>query len=129
MMLMMLAAAQIVSPASSDGACVYDKGEYVPQEQLPAAIGTDLWTRAPGLSPQGGPFQATDVGEGPRARFMTAARLGNRYVVAYERGGRGYNIQVLTYTVASNGLASLANQRTAFEKPACNVIAAALVAP
>jgi hypothetical protein len=123
----MILAAQLVS--SSGDACVYDKGEIVFQEALPAAIGMDLRLRAPDLSPAGGPFQATDIGDGPRTRFMTAARLGDRYVVAYERGGRGYNIQVLTYTLASNGLASLTNQRTTFEKPACNVIATALTTP
>jgi hypothetical protein len=127
MMWMILAAAQLVS--SSGDVCIYDKGEIVFQEALPAAIGVDLRKRAPDLSPSGGPFQATDVGEGPRTRFMTAARLGDRYVVAYERGGRGYNIQVLTYTLASNGLASLTNQRTTFEKPACGVIATALTTP
>jgi hypothetical protein len=127
MMWMILTAAQLVS--SSGDVCVHDKGEVVFQEALPAAIGADLRKRAPDLSPSGGPFQATDVGEGPRTRFMTATRLGDRYVVAYEHGGRGYSVQVLTYTLASNGLASLTNQRTTFEKPACGVIASALTTP
>src|SRR5437762_2127748 len=60
MMWMILAAAQLVS--SSGDVCIYDKGEIVFQEALPAAIGVDLRQRAPDLSPSGGPFQATDVG-------------------------------------------------------------------
>ena len=115
--------------ASPGDACAYDAGEMVFQEQLPAPIVADLKQRAPEMSPAGGPFQATDVGEGPRDRFVAAARLNDRYVVAYEHGGWGYNIQVLTYTLASNGLASLSNQRTTFKKPVCGVIAAALTTP
>jgi hypothetical protein len=127
MFMVLAAAVHLVSPPND--VCVHDKGELVFQEQLPPAIGADLRTRAPDLSPAGGPFQATDVGDGPRTRFMTAARLGDRYVVAYEHGGRGYNIQVLTYALTSSGLATLTNQRTIFRKPACDAVAAALTAP
>ncbi|HWW27241.1 MAG TPA: hypothetical protein VNZ85_15265 [Caulobacter sp.] len=126
-MIVLAAAAQLAS--STGDSCTYEKGESLSQQQLPEAIGADLRLRVPGMSPEGGPFLATDVGEGPRTRFISAARLGNRYVVAYERGGRGYNIQILSYTLASSGLASLTNQRTTFEKPVCGAIAAALTAP
>lgn len=127
-MFMFLAGLDQAAPLPGS-ACIYDVGEMVFQEQLPAPIVADLKQRAPEMSPAGGPFEATDVGEGPRDRFVAAARLNDRYVVAYEHGGRGYNIQVLTYTLASNGLASFTNQRTIFKKPVCAVIAAALATP
>jgi len=127
MMLIALAPAHTSPPPGET--CIYDKGENVLQGELPTAISVDLSMRAPDLSPAGGPFQASDVGEGPRARFKAAARLGDRYVVAYERGGRGYNIQVLTYVLTSYGLAPLVSQQAIFDKPVCGVIAAALTSP
>ncbi|WP_029912358.1 hypothetical protein [Caulobacter sp. UNC358MFTsu5.1] len=125
-MLLAFAAAQLLS--SSNGACFYPSGEIVLQEQLPPAVASDLWIRAPDLSPFNGPFLATDVGEGLRNRFIAAAHLGQRYVVAYERGGRGYSIQVLTYAVEAHD-AKVVNQRTLYKKPVCATIAAALTAP
>jgi hypothetical protein len=61
----------------------------------------DLKTRAPELSPQGGPFNASDVGVGPRTRFIAAVHYKDRYLVAYEHGGRGYHVDLLTYAPAS----------------------------
>ncbi len=126
MLLVLAAAAQLLS--SSGDTCLYLAGEIVFEQQLPPAIASDLHIRAPDLSPADGPFLPTDVGAGRRSRFIAAAHLGARYVVAYERGGRGYSIQVLTYEVKANE-ATLTNQRTLLKKPICPTMAAALTAP
>jgi hypothetical protein len=128
-MFMVLAAIDQAAPLPGN-ACVYDAGEMVLQEQLPAPIVADLQQRAPHMSPAGGPFRATDVGEGPRDRFVAAARLHERYIVAYEHGGRGYSIRLLTYLpAAGEAIAPPRDQRFAFKTPICATIAAALTAP
>jgi hypothetical protein len=127
-MFMFLAALDQSAPLPG-AACIYDAGQMVFQEQLPAPIIADLKQRAPEMSPAGGPFEATDVGEGPRDRFVAAARLNDRYIVAYEHGGRGYSIRVLTYLpVAGETVSAPRDQRFAFKTPICGMIAAALAA-
>jgi hypothetical protein len=51
------------------------------------------------ISPQGGPFNSTDVirGSDPQSRFFGACRTGKRLLVAVERGGRGYHLQVFKF--------------------------------
>ena len=128
-MFMFLAAVDQAAPLPGN-ACVYDSGEMVFREQLPAPILADLKQRVPEMSPAGGAFQATDVGEGPRDRFVAAARLNDRYIVAYEHGGWGYSIRVLTYQpMAGEAVALPRDQRFAFKTPICATIAAALTAP
>lgn len=128
-MMMVLAALDQSAPLPGN-ACVYDAGEMVFQEQLPAPIVADLKQRAPDMSPAGGPFEATDVGEGPRDRFVAAARLNGRYIVAYEHGGWGYSIRVLTYQpVAGEAVALPRDQRFVFKTPICATIGVALTAP
>lgn len=73
------------------------RGEVVPFAELPAEVLMDLRTIDPTVSPPDGPFNATDMGAGPRMRVIAALRLGGRLAVAYERGGRGYGVTLLTY--------------------------------
>ena len=116
-------------PPAIDQACVFDSNaEAVSLEQLPAAIQLDLKQRAPGLSPTGAAFNASDIGYGPRTRFIAAARLNTRYVVAYEHGGRGYHVDLLTYDTSVSDLAPR-DRRTMSDKPGCGVLTEALNAP
>jgi len=109
--------------------CTHEDGvQTVSLEQLPAAIRLDLKQRAPDLSPADGAFQATDVGDGPRTRFVAAARLKGRYVVAYEHGGRGYHVDLLTYDLGYAEPTPRA-RLTSFTRPSCVALDAALAAP
>lgn len=74
-------------------------GEIVPYDRLPAEVMMDLRRTDPRMSPPGGPFSATDAWDGvsPFTRIIAAMRNGGRLAVAYERGGRGYGITLLTY--------------------------------
>jgi hypothetical protein len=51
------------------------------------------------VSPRGGPFNPTDVLERsvPQARFFGACHAGKRWVVAVERGGRGYHLELYKF--------------------------------
>ncbi len=113
-------------------ACVH-RGEVdaVPFDQLPMALRMDLRTRAPDLSPAGGPFNASDVGVGPRTRFIAAVHYKDRYIVAYEHGGRGYHVDLLTYddSFADDAYAGPLARHVVFDKPDCAALDAAITAP
>jgi hypothetical protein len=99
--------------------CAYEPpGQVVSLEVMPPAIQSDLRQRAPDLSPAGGPFAATDVGEGPRTRLIISVRLRDRYVVAYEHGGRGYHVDLLVYIDGAEG-SSVRPLTAEYAKPPC----------
>ena len=103
-------------------ACLHQDGvEAVAFDQLPIALRMDLRTRAPDLSPAGGPFNASDVGVGPRTRFIAAVHYKDRYVVAYEHGGRGYHVDLLTYNAsfADDAYAGPLARHVVFDRPSC----------
>jgi hypothetical protein len=113
-------------------ACAHQGGaEAVSFDQLPIALRMDLKTRAPELSPAGGPFNATDIGVGPRTRFIAAVRYKDRYLVAYEHGGRGYHVDLLTYNAsfAEDAYAGPLARHMTFDKPECAALDAAITAP
>lgn len=71
--------------------------------QLPAVIRSRLGAGRPGLSgvaDRGSPFNATDVvrDDLPMRRFLAAGRAGDTWLVALERGGRGYRVEVFLYS-------------------------------
>jgi hypothetical protein len=74
-------------------------GQVVPFDHLPDEVLTDLRMTDPRISPPGGPFNASDVDDGvtPHTRVIDAMRRGGRLAVAYEKGGWGYSVTVLTY--------------------------------
>ncbi|TCS05965.1 hypothetical protein [Caulobacter sp. BK020] len=74
-----------------------DLTAFTSLDSLPPAIQVDLKMKTGGLSPAGGPFEATDVGDGPKRRFVAAAGNPVLDVVIYEHGGRGYHRHVLVY--------------------------------
>ncbi|MEJ2817188.1 hypothetical protein [Caulobacter sp. CCG-8] len=109
-----------VQPAPA--ACVHRDGvQAVSFDALPAAIRANLRVLAPELSPAGGPFNASDVGAGPSTRFIGAVRNRDAYVVVYEHGGRGYHVDLLTYSanIADDIYAAPLARHVAFAKPDC----------
>lgn len=106
----------------SVAACVHQVGvEAVSFDQLPAAIRVDLHIHAPELSQADGPFNASDMGVGPRTRFIAAVHYKDRYVVAYEHGGRGYHVDLLTYSgdIAGGGHIAPLARHVVFNRPSC----------
>jgi hypothetical protein len=120
-------------PAQSVAAsCLHQDGvEAIAFDQLPITLRMDLKTRAPELSPQGGPFNASDVGVGPRTRFIAAVHYKDRYLVAYEHGGRGYHVDLLTYSAsfADDAYAGPLARHVVFERPDCASLDVAITRP
>ena len=126
-MLALVLALQLAAPSAS--ACTPAPGaERLEQDALPAGVRQDLKTRVSDLSPAGGPFSATDVGSGPFTRFLTALHARGRYLVAYEHGGRGYHLDILTYEV-SDGVATLRNHQGAARDGLCAALLTAETSP
>ena len=81
---------------------------YILQEvpalaELPAAVQSELGVGRPGtdgVADRGRPFNVTDVvmDNLPMRRFLTAGRDGDTWLVALERGGRAYNVEVFLYS-------------------------------
>lgn len=70
---------------------------------LPVEMQSTLGARRPGLegiADRGKPFNRTDVVDGhlPMRRFLTAGRDGDTWLVALERGGRAYHVEVLLFS-------------------------------
>jgi hypothetical protein len=95
--------------------------------ELPRAIQDQLTSNLPDLVDAGRRFQATDVGEGPRRRFIAAARAGNRWVAAYEHGGIAYHIHVVAFDYSeTEGKPLLISNRTSQEPRFCGDMIARL---
>jgi hypothetical protein len=112
--------------------CVHQGGvEAIHFDQLPISLRMDLRTRAPDLSPTGGPFNASDVGVGPRTRFIAGLHYKDRYVVVYEHGGRGYHVDLLTYVAeaADDAYSGPLARQVVFVRPDCAALDAAITAP
>jgi len=67
---------------------------------VPAAIRQKLADSVGGaVSPQGGPFNPTDVMDSiPNARFFGACHAAEQWTVALERGGIAYYLQVFRFS-------------------------------
>lgn len=90
------------------------RGAIVPYAELPEEVLLDLRRTDRRISPPGGPFNPSDfsVDDTPTTRVIAAMRLGGRLAVAYEKGGYGYGITVLTYeTQANTGLMAVKGLR------------------
>ncbi|USQ96522.1 hypothetical protein [Caulobacter sp. RL271] len=97
------------------------KGELIPFEQVPLEVLADLRRVDPKISPPGGPFNPSDVIDGttPGTRIIAVMRLGDRLAAAYEKGGRGYSVTVVTYVqdpatkhLVASGLHTLSGRDT-----------------
>ena len=72
-------------------------------DDLPDEMQSTLGVRRPGLegiADRGGAFNQTDVvgGQLPMRRFLTAGKDGDTWLVALERGGRAYNVEVFLFS-------------------------------
>jgi hypothetical protein len=95
--------------ASADDRIACPKDFYVEAKTLsalPEAVRLTL-TYAPHesgeISDADGPFNAGDVGGGPHRRLALAAIGLNQVVVALERGGVGYSVEVWMFTQSADG--------------------------
>jgi len=81
---------------AAESACTPD----VTWPDVPAAIRRQI-DHAVGeaVSPQGGPFNSTDVMDSrPNARFFGACHTAEQWTVALERGGIAYYLQVFRFS-------------------------------
>lgn len=87
----------VVAPGiASDRKCTPE----ISWSDVPPEIRTQLVEAVDGeISPKGGPFNSTDliVDSTPRARFFGACSESEHWVIAIERGGIGYHMQVFTF--------------------------------
>jgi hypothetical protein len=79
-------------------------------DDAPPALARALTDRVGEIAPVGAEFNPTDVhiiGEtGKSRRLIFIWSLGNRWVVATERGGVGYNNPIFAFDAASDGLSA-----------------------
>lgn len=115
------------SPPPISAACVLEGGARTVQfDQLPDAIRADVKRRMPDLWVPGPVFDI--AGAHATQRFITAARLDLRYVLAYEHDGWISHITLLAYDMGSSDVTPKADW--SYERrPSCEALAWALKAP
>jgi hypothetical protein len=105
-------------------ACCVPEGvsSYYDQKDIPVALRDAIKRRLGELVSPNSPFDATDVATtGHNRRLIFIWARGHRWVVATERGGRGYNDPILAYEVSPKGQqATLIAERTAFPNSVCS---------
>ena len=92
------------------------------QEDMPASLRRAVREKlGPVVSPTS-PFDGTDVVvTGHNRRLIFIWSRGDRWVIATEHGGRGYNDPIFAYAVSSDGLkATLLAERTAYPDTVCS---------
>ena len=77
--------------------------------ELPAAVQSELGVSRPGLdgvADRNQPFNVTDVVDSnrPMRRFLTAGKSGDTWLVALEKGGRGYSVEVFLFSMRDGTL-------------------------
>jgi hypothetical protein len=119
---------KIATPASGEvnPACPAPYGVSVISrlDDAPPALARALTDRVGEIAPVGAEFHPTDVhiiGETAKSRRLIFIwSLGNRWVVATERGGVGYNNPIFAFDVASDGLsAAFVGERVTFPDSLC----------
>jgi hypothetical protein len=94
---------------------------YSELKDMPVVLRDAIKQKLGDLVPPTSPFDATDVvttGHNRRLIFIWAR--GNRWVVATEHGGRGYNDPIFGYEISPNGhQATLIAERTTFPNSVC----------
>jgi hypothetical protein len=93
-------------------------------DDAPPALARALTDRVGEIAPVGGKFNPTDVHiigvTGKSRRLIFIWSLGNRWVVATERGGVGYNNPIFAFDVASDGpSAAFVEERVTFPESLC----------
>jgi len=94
---------------------------YSDQKDMPVALRDAVKQRLGDLVPPDSPFDATDVvTTGHNRRLIFIWVKGTRWVVATERGGRGYSDPLFAYELSPNGQqARLIAERTAAPNSVC----------
>jgi hypothetical protein len=90
--------------------CTVPKGAFAvsPPRDLPPVLSMDLYLRLGDIVAPGQAFQATDVGDGSKSRrFIFAWHAGDKWVIATEHGGRGYNDPIFLYKMGEDKSPSL----------------------
>jgi hypothetical protein len=116
-------------PPTISAACAF-KGaaKTISFDQLPEAIRADVKRRMPDLWVPGPVFDPAEANFNSGRRFLAAARLERRYVVAYEHDGWSYHVTLLTYDIGSSDVSPKAE--TSFDRrPSCEALAEALTVP
>lgn len=92
------------------------------QDSLPPALRDALKQKLGELVSPGSPFDRTDfVQTGHNRRFIFIWSRGNRWIVATEHGGRGYNDPILAYDLSPDGArATLRAERVTGPKAVCS---------
>ena len=113
-----IGAMDIIAPCRAPaGAAVITR-----RDSLPRALRDALKQKLGELVPPSSPFDATDVVQtGHNRRLIFIWSRGNRWVVATEHGGRGYNDPILAYDLSADGAkATLHAERITFPKAVCS---------
>jgi hypothetical protein len=108
---------QLPSCAAPLGATIRSFPNEIPQALLKA-----LNDKLGDVASPGQPFDATDVVVvGRNRRVIFVWKRGQRWVVATEHGGRGYNDPVLAFNLTSDGLnPSFVAVKTTFPESLCS---------
>jgi hypothetical protein len=96
---MALGADDIAGPPLPSCEHVQDATIVQSLRDLPSALRRDILTRRPLLADRGQAFSAGCI-SGPGEsyqRFIVAARIGSRWVVAYEEGGFGHSAFIMAF--------------------------------
>lgn len=91
-------------------------------EDAPPSLVRALTERVGEVVPAGAKFDATDiVWVGKNRRLIFIWNLGNRWVVATERGGVGYNNPIFAFDVSQDGLrVTFVQERVVFPNSVCS---------
>jgi hypothetical protein len=106
----------------------------ISRENAPRPLLRALKAQIGDLAPPGGKFDVTDaLTHPPPARFrrlIFIRNAGRRWVVATERGGRGYSDPIFAYDLSPDGQkATLAAERSAAPETVCSTVNDLLKAP
>jgi len=115
-------------PPTISPACALEGGaRTIPFAELPEPIRVDLKRRAPDLWVPGPAFDAAGVGA--PFRFVTAARLDQRYVAAYAHDGWSHHVTLLAYDMSSADITPSSEWTYEESRPSCQALTHALKAP
>jgi hypothetical protein len=87
---------------------------------IPDGVPEGLRSKLGTIAAPGGQFDATDiVMTGISRRYIFAWHRGNRWIVAIEQGGRGYNNPIMAYDLSEDGQASLVRRKISAPSLVC----------
>ena len=108
--------------------CDHQKEVVIVQSlrHLSQSLRDETLKQLPGLADRGSAFSSGCAGYGAHQRFVTAARAGSRWVVAYEQGGIGYGVNVLTFVQQNTGSFVITSHRLTSSETFCAEVNARL---